>query len=197
MAKLYFRYGAMNGGKTTILLQAAHNYEEQGMHVFLVKPSIDSKGDDKLVSRLGISRKVDYVCSPEDNLFEVIKTNHEAQKISCVLADEAQFFTPDQADQLMKVTVKLRIPVICYGLRTDFLGNGFAGSTRLLQIAHTIEEIKTICRCGKKAIYNARIINGHFVFSGSQVAIDGTDNVSYESLCADCYFRERELADID
>ena len=194
MAKLYFRYGAMNGGKTTILLQAAHNYEEQGMHVFLVKPSVDSKGDNKLVSRLGISRKVDYVCYPDDDLFTVIKVNHEAQKISCVLADEAQFFTKDQADQLMAVTVKLGIPVICYGLRTDFLGNGFEGSTRLLQIAHTIEESKTICRCGKKAIYNARKINGRFVFSGSQVAIDGTDNVSYESLCADCYFKERENA---
>jgi thymidine kinase len=194
MAKLYYRYGAMNAGKTTVLLQAAHNYEEMGMHPFLMKPSVDSKGDDLLVSRLGISRKVDLLCVPSDDLFLRIKSENEKKKIDCVFCDEAQFLTAEQVDQLMGVVVELGIPVVCYGLRTDFMRRGFEGSDRLLQTAHTIEEIKTICRCGKKAIFNGRKVNGKFVFEGSQVAIDGKDSVTYESLCASCYLREMRKA---
>ena len=111
-------------------------------------------------------------------------------KIACVLCDESQFFTPEQADQLFLVTVDLGIPVICYGLRADFMMRGFPGSTRLLEIAHTIEELKTICACGRKAICNGRKVNGEFVFEGAQVAIDTVDNVEYQSLCPQCWYRE-------
>lgn len=186
MAKLYFRYGAMNSGKSTALMQVAHNYEERGMSVVLLKPLIDSKGADKLVSRLGVTRKVDYLVRREDDLFQLFDEITKGKKISCILVDESQFLSKEQIDQLMQIATEKDVPVICYGLRTDFLTNGFEGSQRLLLIAHSLEELKTICRCGKKAIYNGRKINGKFVFEGEQVAIDG-EKVEYESLCASCY----------
>lgn len=192
MAKLYFRYGAMNSGKSTSLMQVAHNYEERGMKVRLLKPSIDSKGDDKLVSRLGVTRKVDYIVKEKDDLFENFSKIENGENISCVLVDEVQFLTSKQIDQLMKIAVIKDIPVICYGLRTDFQTNGFEGSSRLLLIAHSVEELKTICRCGKKAVFNGRKIDGVFVFEGSQVAIDGEHEVEYESMCARCYFDRLE-----
>ena len=181
MAKLYFRYGAMNSGKTTALMQVAYNYKERGMRVLILKPAIDTKGQDSIISRLGISCKVD----------QLVRANEAAHgKIACVLCDESQFFTPEQADQLFLVTVDLGIPVICYGLRADFMMRGFPGSTRLLEIAHTIEELKTICACGRKAICNGRKVNGEFVFEGAQVAIDTVDDVEYQSLCPQCWYRE-------
>lgn len=188
MAKLYFRYGAMNSGKTALLLQAAHNYEERGMEVLIVKPTIDSKGDDHLVSRIGLTRKVDKLLAPKDDIYKYVKKIKG--NIKCILVDEAQFLEKEQVDQLMHIVVKLNIPVICYGLRSDFKTNGFPGSTRLLELAHTIEEMKTICSCGRKAMFNARKVNGKFVFDGEQVAIDGEDKVTYESLCPNCYYEE-------
>ena len=193
MAKLYFRYGAMNSGKTTLLLQTCHNYEENNMKVIIVKPSVDTKGDKKIVSRIGVSREVDLLLSKEDNLYEIV--NKKYKKINCILIDEAQFLTREQVDECMDIVVDFNIPVICYGLRTDFLTNGFEGSTRLLEIAHTIEEMKTICKCGKKAMYNARFVNGKFTISGSQVAIDGKDNVKYISMCPYCYRKEKNKID--
>lgn len=186
MAKLYFRYGAMNSGKTTLLLQAAHNYEEQGMKVLIAKPSADTKGELNIVSRIGLERKVDFLITPEDNVYTMVKEIKE--DIKCLFVDEAQFLQRTQVDQLMQIVIKLNIPVICYGLRTDFQTNGFTGSTRLLEIAHTIEEMKTICKCGKKAMYNGRKVNGEFVFDGEQIAIDGEDEVTYEALCPHCYY---------
>lgn len=150
MAKLYFRYGAMNSGKSTALMQVAHNYEERGMNVVLLKPLIDSKGADKLVSRLGVTRKVDYLVRREDDLFQLFDEIAKGKKISCILVDESQFLSKEQIDQLMQIATEKDVPVICYGLRTDFLTNGFEGSQRLLLIAHSLEELKTICRCGKK-----------------------------------------------
>lgn len=194
MAKLYFRYGAMNSGKSTALMQVAFNYEERGMRVFILKPSIDTKGGECLLSRLGVSRPVDKAVSPDMDVFELVR--QEAARgdkpLACVLTDESQFFTPRQAEQLFMVTVKLNIPVIAYGLRTDFSMQGFPGSTRLLELAHAIEEMKTICTCGRKATCNGRKVNGEFVFEGDQVAIDQENNVEYQSLCAQCYFAERE-----
>ena len=191
MAKLYFRYGAMNSGKSTALMQVAHNYEEQGMRVLILKPAIDTKGQDSIVSRLGICCKVDQLVTPEVDITELVRADEAAHgKIACVLCDESQFFTPEQADQLFLVTVDLGIPVICYGLRADFMMRGFPGSTRLLEIAHTIEELKTICACGRKAICNGRKVNGEFVFEGAQVAIDTVDDVEYQSLCPQCWYRE-------
>ena len=190
MSKLYFRYGAMNSGKSTNLMQVAYNYEERGMRVLLIKPSTDKKGGDKLVSRLGVERKVDLLIDDAQNIYdEVNKWQSEKYNIDCILVDEVQFFKANQIDELFKVAVCLDIPVICYGLRTDFKMEGFEGSTRLLLLAHSIEELKTICKCGKKAILNGRKINNKFVFEGQQVAIDNVDNVEYESLCGHCYFK--------
>ena len=191
MAKLYFRYGAMNSGKTTALLQVAFNYTERGMRVLILKPSIDTKDGDMLVSRLGISCKVDALITKEMNILELVAHDREVNgPLACVLCDESQFFTPEQAEQLFLVTVDLGIPVICYGLRADFMMRGFSGSTRLLELAHTIEELKTICSCGRKATCNGRMVNGSFVFEGAQVAIDTVDNVEYQSLCPQCWYRE-------
>ena len=190
MSKLYFRYGAMNSGKSTNLMQVAYNYEERGMRVLLIKLSTDKKGGDKFVSRLGVERKVDLLIDDAQNIYdEVNKWQSEKYNIDCILVDEVQFFKANQIDELFKVAVCLDIPVICYGLRTDFKMEGFEGSTRLLLLAHSIEELKTICKCGKKAILNGRKINNKFVFEGQQVAIDNVDNVEYESLCGHCYFK--------
>lgn len=188
MAKLYFRYGAMNSGKSTALMQVAHNYEERGMKTFLLKPRIDTKGGDVLISRLGVQRPVDFLAEQKDDLFSLFQ-KHEA--LHCILVDEAQFLTPKQIDELFRVTIELDIPVICYGLRTDFSLQGFPGSERLLLLAHSIEELKTICRCGRKAIFNGRKKAGRFVFEGEQVAIDEEDDISYESLCGVCYLKKR------
>lgn len=192
MAKLYFRYGAMNSGKSTAVLQVAHNYEERGMKVLLVKPEIDTKGNDQISTRIGLGRSVDVLLAPEDTLSEAVKNQSQGnvEDFDCIITDEAQFFTPEQVQEFFEIAVKQNIPVICYGIRTDFQRNLFPGSKRLFELAHSLEELKTICRCGKKAIFNARKINDKFVFEGSQVAIDGSDKVSYESLCGNCYLVE-------
>lgn len=193
MSKLYFRYGAMNCGKSTNLLQVAYNYHERGMKVLIIKPKTDTKGGEKIVSRLGVSRDIDMCFDNGDDIFEAIKGYiKENGEIHCILADEVQFFTREQIDELFMVAVKLDIPVICYGLRTDFQMEGFEGSQRLLLIAHSLEELKTICKCGKKAIVNGRKVNGKFVFEGDQVAIDNQDHIEYESLCPQCYFKYKE-----
>ena len=190
MAKLYFRYGAMNCGKSTALIQVAYNYQERGMDTLIIKPHTDTKGSEKVVSRLNVIREVDILAADTDDLYVMIDTRRkEKGPIHCVLVDEAQFLTHAQVDQLFKVAVIQEIPVICFGLRTDFLLNGFEGSERLLLLAHSIEELKTICKCGQKAVANGRKIGGRFVFEGEQVAIDGKADVEYESLCARCYYK--------
>jgi thymidine kinase len=196
MSKLYFRFGAMNSGKSTSLLQAAFNYEERSQHVLLAKPAIDSKGDRSIVSRLGVTRQVDFLVEPKQNLrtlfTEHVTTfkNESGESIACLLIDEAQFLTRDQVDQCLEIAVLDGVPVLAYGIRTDFRTDAFPGSMRLLEIAHSLEELKTICRCGRKAMFNARLLNGEFTFDGDQVAIDG-DKVSYESLCASCYLSKK------
>lgn len=196
MAKLFFRYGAMNSGKSTLLMQVAYNYEERGMRVLVMKPGCDTKGGEKVVSRLGVTRKVDRIITAEADCRELVEGALESGPIHCVLVDEAQFLQPRQVDELFAVVMDYDIPVICYGLRTDFLGEGFPGSMRLLLLAHAIEELKTICHCGRKATMNVRKINGVYVFEGDQVAIDGEDQVEYESFCGQCYFAERRKAGI-
>ena len=198
MAKLYFRYGAMNSGKSTALLQAAYNYEERGQRVLLAKPQIDTKGDEDVVSRLGVTRHVDFLIPLDSSMRELfhqaVENAHPASAhgdlpVACLLVDEAQFLSPEQIDDLMRIAVLDDIPVMCYGIRTDFQTKVFPGAARLLEIAHTLEELKTICRCGKKALFNPRKVDGKFVFEGDQVAIDGV-HVTYESLCANCYLEE-------
>lgn len=190
MAKLYFRYGAMNSGKSTALLQLAHNYEKNGMDILLLKPSKDKKGDNMVVSRLGIKRKVDYLIKPKDSIKKIISHHLKDNKIKCLIVDEAQFLEASQVDELSKLASEADIPVICYGLRTDFKLNGFPGSIRLLELATDIEELKTICSCGNKAIFNARYVDGEFCLEGEQVAIDGMNNVTYKSMCPKCYYEK-------
>lgn len=203
MAKLYFRYGAMNSGKSTALLQAAHNYEERGQHVLLAKPTIDTKGASQIESRLGMTREVDFLIGSGESARELFTTERDRLQrstddeliptgpvdVACLLVDEAQFLSAEQIDDLFRIAVLDGIPVMTYGIRNDFLTHAFPGSARLLAIAHTLEELKTICRCGRKAVFNGRVIDGRFVFDGDQVAIDGA-SVTYESLCGDCYLRE-------
>ncbi|MGB4136198.1 MAG: thymidine kinase [Microbacterium sp.] len=207
MAKLYFRYGAMNSGKSTALLQAAYNYEERGQRVLLAKPAIDTKGASQIESRLGMTREVDFLIGPDDDARALFLGERERMRqqdaasllpqeqvdVACLLIDEAQFLTPVQVDDLFRVAVLDGIPVLAYGIRNDFRTHAFPGSARLLAIAHTLEELKTICRCGRKAVFNGRIVGGRFVFDGDQVAIDGAGDelvTSYESLCGNCYLEE-------
>ncbi len=195
MAKLYFRYGAMNSGKSTALLQAAYNYAERGQQVLIAKPRVDTKGQASIVSRLGVEREVNFIIGPHDDVrtkFDAYRANTRSttgQDVACLLIDEAQFLSVDQVDDLLRIAILEDIPVLAYGIRTDFQTIAFPGSRRLLEIAHALEELKTICRCGRKAMFNGRKVNGEFIFDGAQVAIDG-DNVTYESLCGTCYLRE-------
>lgn len=186
MAKLNFKYGAMNAGKSTILMQTAYNYEERNQKVLLVKPTIDTKGDNKVVSRLGIERNVDILLNKDESLldkkyFDVLKN------VDCILVDECQFLTVDQVDDLLKITKLLDIPVICYGLRSDFRSEGFEGSMRLLTVADELEEMPTICECGKKARFNARIVNNEYTLTGNSIEIDNNAKIEYKSLCGKCY----------
>ena len=182
MAKLYFRFGAMNCGKTTALLQVAHNYEEKGMKILLIKPKVDKKGDNKIVSRLGIDRKVDVLVNGDEKLKDILKL----EDISCILVDEVQFMNKEQIKELWIIAKTKDIPVICYGLKTNFKGELFEGSKPIIELADELEELITICKCGKRAKFNARIINGEYVKDGEEVAIDGID-ATYEPLCGKCY----------
>ena len=195
MSKLFFRYGAMNSGKSTSMLQVAHNYEERGQRVLLVKPAKDTKGDDQIVSRLGVTRPADFVLLPDQDLRATVHAASHSegeqqdpvpQSVACLLIDEAQFLTPEQVDQALAIAVLDEIPVVAFGIRTDFLTQAFPGSRRLMEVAHSLQEMKTICRCGKKAIFSARLGDAGIVREGKQVVIDG-DNVRYEALCGRCY----------
>ena len=193
MAQLYFRYGAMGCGKTMQLLQVAFNYEERGQKVCVIKPQTDTKNGTKLLTRIGPERETDFTFSRRDNIFK--KIEKEFRDIDCVLVDEAQFLTPAQADQLAEVAVLLDIPVICYGLRLNFRqkDGGFEGATRLLQIAHKIEEIKTICDCGRKATRNCRFLDGKLVTDGPDILIDdGKTKIVYRAICSHCYYKLKE-----
>ena len=191
MSKLFFRYGAMNSGKTTALLQVAHNYEERGQKVIIVKSAVDTKGNEQVVSRLGVSRAADIVLNPEQDLRSLLHERYPdnsdgSHSIDCILIDEAQFLTPDQVNQALQIAVIDLIPVLAYGIRTDFQTLSFPGSKRLMEVAHALEEMKTICRCGRKAIFNARLQDGVVVREGSQVMIDGAE-AQYEARCGRCY----------
>ena len=183
MAKLYFKYGAMGSSKTANALITKFNYEERGMKVWLIKPSIDDRdGANAVKSRIGLYAEA-YVVTPDKNLIEEYK-NHK--DIDVIIADECQFLTPEQIDALRTIVDEYDIPVLCFGLRTDFLTHLFPGSRRLFEVADSISEIKTICTCGKKAIINARIDeNGKVVTEGNQILIGGND--SYMAMCHTCW----------
>ncbi|MBR3233079.1 thymidine kinase [Candidatus Saccharibacteria bacterium] len=189
MAKLYFRYGAMGCGKTMQLLQVAFNYEERGHQVCVMKPKTDTKNGNKLLTRIGPERETDLCFDRDTDLFKAVAEDFAG--VSCVLVDESQFLTKAQADQLMQITIQLDIPVMAYGLRLNFRqeDGGFEGATRLLQIAHDIEELKTICECGHKATMNCRFLDDQLVVTGPDVLIDGTSKIEYRALCPACFYK--------
>ncbi len=181
----------MNSGKSTALLQAVYNYEERGHRVLLAKPQLDTKGESLIISRLGVQRPTDFTIGADEDIYARFVAERAATGtvVSSLLIDEAQFLSETQVDDLLRIAVIENVPVLAYGIRTDFQTIAFPGSRRLLEVAHSLEELKTICRCGRKAIFNARKVGDHFVFDGDQVAIEGMDT-TYESLCAACYLEE-------
>ncbi len=182
MAKLYFHYSTMNAGKSTTLLQAAHNYRERGMDTYLLTAQFDKRaGDGRIASRIGIGEDADTF-APGENIYDKIKTRQEAGPISCAFVDEAQFLDTEQVWQLARAVDDLDVPVMCYGLRVDFLGKLFPGSATLLAIADEMREVRTICHCGKKATMVIRKdADGRVMTDGAQVQIGG--NETYISLC--------------
>ncbi|MEC7030543.1 MAG: thymidine kinase [Pseudomonadota bacterium] len=186
MAKLYFYYSAMNAGKSTVLLQSAHNYRERGMQVTILTSELDDREAKGWVSsRIGLKSPADTYNRKTD-IFQYVCNKLQTERLSCVLVDEAQFLTYSQVKDIARVADQLDIPVLAYGLRTDFKGNLFQGSQYLLAWAEELIEIKTICRCGRKATMNARMNHsGHMVIVGDQVQIGGNDR--YESMCRKCF----------
>jgi thymidine kinase len=195
MAKLYFTHGTMGAQKTTQLLAAAHNFEEHGGRVLITKPAIDTKGERALMSRIGLRREADFLTTPDmDIQAEVLRRRETLGRISAVLVDEAQFLQPAQVDQLLALAVLHAIPVMAWGLRTDFRTRGFPGSLRLLEIAHELRESIAMCGhgggCAHRAQFTARMVTGVFVAEGAQVAIDGDAAVTYTALCARHYLED-------
>ena len=186
MAKLYFKYGAMGSSKTAQALITKYNYEENDMKVWLIKPSADTRdGEQILRSRIGLEAKVE-VMSPETDIARRFEEKlHE--HYDAVIVDECQFLTEKQIDELRSIVNEHGVPVMCFGLRTDFQTKLFPGSRRLMEVADTIQEIKTICDCGAKATVNARISDGYIVTEGAQVVLGGND--SYIAMCHKCYIR--------
>lgn len=183
MAKLYFKYGAMGSSKSAQALITKFNYEERGMKVWLVKPSTDTRdGFDMIRSRIGLEDKADVIL-PDTDIYSLFKEKHP--DVEVIISDESQFFTPGQIDQLRDIVDDFNIPVLCFGPRTDFRTEAFPGSLRLLELADSITEIKTICSCGRKATVNARVIGGKVVVDGPQVYLGGND--SYVAMCHRCW----------
>ena len=189
--KLYFRYAAMNSGKSSQLLQVAHNYEERNQRVLLIKPSVDTRTINTISSRIGISKECTLV-DVTDDLYTLIRQKLTELHMDCVLIDECQFLSKSQIWQLSDVVDKLKIPVMCYGLRTDFKGNLFEGSAALMAIADDITEIRGICECGKKSNLVARMdSNGNAILDGDQVCIGAEER--YISYCRPCWKRKTIL----
>lgn len=191
MAKLYFKYGAMGSSKSAQALITQFNYEEKGMTVWLIKPGTDTRdGADIIKSRIGLERHAQIITAEQNMIEEYLKAGER----DVIISDEAQFFTPEQIDQLRELVDTKDVPVLCFGLRTDFLTHAFPGSLRLLELADSITEIKTICSCGRKATVNARIdADGNIITQGSQVFLGGND--SYTAMCHSCWkkkIREQE-----
>ena len=186
MAKLYFKYGAMGSSKSAQALITKFNYEERDMSVWLIKPSVDTRdGADVIRSRIGLEARA-RIITPEENVIEAYRA---AGKHDVIIADEAQFFTPEQIDQLRELVDEDDLPVLCFGLRTDFLNHFFPGARRLMELADSLTEIKTVCSCGRKATVNARIdAEGKIVTEGSQVMLGGND--SYVAMCHQCWMQK-------
>lgn len=189
MAKLYFKYGVMGSSKTAQALITKFNYEERGMRVWLIKPQIDSRdGVGVLNSRAGLSSPA-YVFPPEENIYQSFQRT--ASKVDVIIVDESQFLSEKQVDQLSMVVIDYNIPVLCFGLRADFRTKMFPGSKRLMEIADSITEIKTICSCGRKATVNVRLDqNGRIITEGEQILIGGND--CYTAMCYQCFIEKQK-----
>lgn len=211
MAKLHFKYGAMNSGKSDTLIKTAYNYDERGLATLTVKPALDTKGEDKVVARGGASRRVDVLAAPGEDLRAHVHRVADAEglrPLHAVLVDEAQFLEPAQIDHLFLVAKRDGISVICYGLRTDFRTATFPGAQRLFELADNVEKLPTMCRCGSQAEFNCRRVGGRYVFEGAQVAIDDGPEaegaapagaggaVTYQSLCGPCFLDEQQRAGV-
>lgn len=187
MAKLNFKYATMNAGKSIDLIRTAYNYEENGFKVLVMKPSIDTKADDYVISRIGISRKVDYLI--DGSVYEILKGNLD--DVKCILIDEAQFLSSSQVDELYMISKAFDIPVIAFGLKVNFKGELFEGSKRLVELGEDLSEIPTMCGCGEIARMVGRKVNGEYVLEGNEIIIDGSsDIIEYVPLCGKCYLEK-------
>ncbi len=195
MAKMHFKYASMNSGKSIDLIRTAHNYEENGYRVLIIKPILDTKAKHNISSRVGLERKVDLLLLYSDSVLEVLKG--KLRDIACLLIDEAQFLSSKQVEELFIISKACHIPVICYGLRTNFKMESFAGSKRLLEIADVLEELTTLCKCGQIARYVGRKVGNSFVNEGEEIIIDGTENIVYEPLCGNCYLEKVKKQDLN
>lgn len=192
MAKLYFRYGVMGSSKSAQALITKFNYEEQGMRVWLIKPAADTRyGKDIVRSRIGLEQPADVI-TEEMNLFEIFR-DREKEFNDVIIADEAQFLTPEHIEQLRDIVDNYNVPVFCFGLRTDFRTKMFPGSARLFELADSVSELKTVCTCGSKAMVNARIDGeGNIVTEGAQILLGG--NESYRPMCYKCWKKKQKRA---
>ena len=188
MAKLYFKFGAMGCSKTAQALITKFNYEERGMKVLLLKPSVDNRDGAEIVkSRIGLTAKA-VVVDDKENLYKMYEEKYRDRDV--IIVDECQFLTPDQVDELGQIVIDFNVPVLCFGLRTDFLTHLFPGSRRLFEIAESITEIKSVCKCGAKATVNARLDDdGNVVYSGEQVCLGGNDR--YIAMCRKCWLKKK------
>lgn len=189
MAKLYFKYGAMGSSKTAQALITKFNYEERNMKVLLLKPSIDNRDGEFIVkSRVGLSATATIV-SADDNIYELFEKNKNNYDV--IIIDECQFLTQKQVDELLDIVVYFDVPVLCFGLRTDFATHMFPGSKRLFELADSISEIKSICKCGSKATVNARMDeNGKIIYEGEQICLGGNDR--YVAMCIKCWLKQKK-----
>ena len=195
MAKMHFKYASMNSGKSIDLIRTAHNYEENGYKVLIISPIVGKDSNNKISSRVGLYRNADILLLYSDNILEVLKGKLEDKAV--ILVDEAQFLSSKQVYDLFIISKALDIPVICYGLRTNFKMESFAGSKRLLELAEVLEELSTLCACGQIARFVARKVGDNFVKDGEEVIIKGTENIEYVPMCGKCYLEKVSKLDLN
>ena len=188
MAKLHFKYATMNSGKSIDLIRTAYNYEESNQKIIVAKPIVDTKANDYISSRIGIERKVDFLIKENDSIISLFKG--KLKDVKCIFIDEAQFLSEEQVDDLFIISKYKDIPIICYGLRVNFKMEAFEGSRRLLEISDVLEELVTLCECGKVARYVGRKVENEYTTDGKEIVIDGTNHVEYKSLCGECYLQK-------
>lgn len=193
MAKLHFKYASMNSGKSIDLIRTAYNYEENGYKTLICLPNVNNLDED-ITSRIGLCKKTDVLLLYSDKILDVLKGRLD--DVAVILVDEAQFLSISQVEDLFLISKAMNIPVICYGLRTNFKMESFAGSKRLLELAEVLEELPTLCECGQVARFVGRTIKDTFVKEGEEVIIKGTHNIKYVPLCGECYLSKVEKIDL-